>query len=48
VLHRVKKDRHILKTMKIRKVNRIDHSLRRKCLLKQIIEGKIKENLCDE
>jgi hypothetical protein len=41
VLHRVKEQRNILRTMKRRKVNCICHILRRNCLLKHFIEGKI-------
>jgi hypothetical protein len=41
VLHRVKEDRYILHTTKIRKANWIGHILRRNCLLKHVIEGKI-------
>ena len=42
VLHRVKEKRNIIHTVKRRKVNRIGHILRGKCLLKHVIEGKIK------
>jgi hypothetical protein len=42
VLHRVKVGRNILHTMKRRKANWIGHILRRNCLLKHVIEGKIK------
>jgi hypothetical protein len=41
VLHRVKEERNILHKIKIRKANWIVRILRRKCLLKHIIEGKI-------
>jgi hypothetical protein len=41
VLHRVKKDRNILHTIKRRKVNWFCHILRRKCLLEHVIEGKL-------
>ena len=41
ILHRVKKDRIFLRTIKKRKVNWIGHILRRNCFLKHIIEGKI-------
>jgi hypothetical protein len=41
VLHRVKEDRNILHTVKRRKANWIGHILRRNCLLKHVIEGKI-------
>jgi hypothetical protein len=43
VLHtrRVKEERNILHTVKRRKTNWIGHILRRNCLLKHIIEGKI-------
>jgi ribosomal 50S subunit-associated protein YjgA (DUF615 family) len=41
VLHRVKEERNILHTVKRRKVNWIGHILRRNCLLKHIIEGRL-------
>jgi hypothetical protein len=41
VLHRVKEDRNILRTIKRRKANWIGHILRRNCLLKHVIEGKL-------
>jgi hypothetical protein len=41
VLHRVEEERNILHTIKRRKVNWIGHILRRNCLLKHVIEGKI-------
>jgi hypothetical protein len=41
VLHRVKKERIILHTIKRRKANWIGHILRRNCLLKHVIEGKL-------
>jgi hypothetical protein len=41
VLHRVKEERKILHTIRQRKANGIEHILRRNCLLKHIIEGKI-------
>jgi hypothetical protein len=41
VLHRIKEERNIVHTIKIRKVNWIGHFLRRNCLLKHDIEGKI-------
>jgi hypothetical protein len=41
VLHRVKEERNILHTIKIRKANSIGHILRRNCLLKHVIEGKL-------
>jgi hypothetical protein len=40
-LRRVKAERSILQTIKRRKANWIGHILRRNCLLKQIIVGKI-------
>jgi hypothetical protein len=40
-LHRVKEDRNILHTIKRRQANWIGHNLRRNCLLKRVIEGKI-------
>ena len=39
---RVNKQRRILHEIRKRKANWIDHILRRNCLLKQVIEGKIK------
>jgi hypothetical protein len=41
VLHRVKEERNIVHTIKIRKANWIGYILRRNCLLKQVIEGKL-------
>jgi len=43
VLQRVKEKRNILQTMKRRKATWIGHILRRNCLLKHAIEGKIRE-----
>jgi hypothetical protein len=40
-LHRGKEERNILHTVKRRKANWIGHVLRRNCLLKHVIEGKI-------
>jgi hypothetical protein len=42
VLLRVSEERNILREIRKRKANWIGHILRRNCLLKQIIEGKIK------
>ena len=42
VLLQVNEQRNILRTIRKRKANWIDHILRRNCLLKQVIEGKIK------
>jgi hypothetical protein len=41
VLHRVKEERNILHTINTRKVNWNGHILRRNCLLKHVIEGKL-------
>jgi hypothetical protein len=41
VLHRVKEERNVLITVRIRTTNWIGHILRRNCLLKHVIEGKI-------
>jgi hypothetical protein len=41
VLHRVKEERNIVHTIKTRKANWIGHLLRRNCLLKHVIVGKI-------
>jgi hypothetical protein len=45
VLHRVKEEKNILHTIKRRKANRIGHMLRRNCLLKHVIEGKLEERI---
>jgi hypothetical protein len=42
VLHTVKEERNIIHTVKRRKDNWVGHILRRNCLLKHIIEGKIR------
>jgi hypothetical protein len=42
VLLRVSEQRNILHEIRQRKANWIGHILRRNCLLKQVIEGKIK------
>jgi hypothetical protein len=42
VLLRVSEQRNILHAIRKRKANCIGHILRRNCLLKQVIEGKIK------
>jgi hypothetical protein len=41
VLHRVEEERNILRTVKRRKTNWIRHILRRNCLLKHVIEGRL-------
>jgi hypothetical protein len=41
VLHRVKEERNIVHTIKRRTPNWIGHFLRRNCLLKHAIEGKL-------
>jgi hypothetical protein len=41
VLHRVKEERNILHTIIRRKANCVGHILRRNCLLKHVIEGKL-------
>jgi hypothetical protein len=45
VLHRVKEERIILHKIKRRKANWIGHILRRNCLLKHVIEGKLEERM---
>jgi hypothetical protein len=40
-LLRVKEERHVLHIIKRRKTNWIGYMLRRNCLLKHVIEGKI-------
>jgi hypothetical protein len=42
VLHRANEERNIRHTIRRRKANWIGHILRRNCLLKHIIEGKIR------
>ena len=42
VLLRINEQRNILHEIRKRKANWIGHILRRNCLLKQVIEGKIK------
>jgi hypothetical protein len=41
VLHRVKEERNIVHTIQRKKANWIGHILRRNCLLKHVIEGKL-------
>jgi hypothetical protein len=41
VLHRFKEERNFLHTIKRRQASCIGHILRRNCLLKDVIEGKI-------
>jgi hypothetical protein len=41
VLHRVMEERNIVHTVKRRKANWIGHILRRNCLLKHVIKGKL-------
>jgi hypothetical protein len=41
VIHRVKEERNIIRTVNSRKANWIGHILRRNCLMKHVIEGKI-------
>jgi hypothetical protein len=48
VLLRVKEQRNILHEISKRKANWIGQMLRRNCLLRQFIEGKIKEGIEDE
>jgi len=45
VLLRVNEQRNILHEIRKRKANWIGHILRRNCILKQVIEGKIKEEM---
>jgi hypothetical protein len=45
VLHRVEEERNILHTVKRRKGNWIGHILRRNCLLKHVIEGKVERKI---
>ena len=42
VLQRVKEERNVLQTMQRKKANWIGHILRRNCLLKHVVEGKIR------
>jgi hypothetical protein len=45
VLHTVKEERNIIHTIIRRKANWTDHILRRNCLLKHVIEGKIEAGI---
>jgi hypothetical protein len=45
VLHIVKEGRNVQLKLKIRKANWLGHILRRNCLLKHAIEGKIEERI---
>jgi hypothetical protein len=45
VLHRVKEERNILRTIKWRKANLIGSILPRNCLLKHVTEGKVEGRL---
>jgi hypothetical protein len=45
VLHRVKEERNTVHTIKRRKANWIGDILRRNCLLKQVIEGKLEGSI---
>ena len=45
ILLRVNEQRNILHEIRKRKANWIGHILRRNCLLKQVIEGKIKREM---
>jgi hypothetical protein len=44
-LQRLEEERNILHKIKRRKANWICHNLRRNCLLKHVIEGKIEERI---
>ena len=48
VLHRVKFDSNIQNTLQRRKANWIGHILRKNCLLKYVIEGKVELKGCEE
>jgi hypothetical protein len=41
VLHRVKSERDVLHTIKMRKADWVGHMLRRNCLLKHVTESKM-------
>jgi hypothetical protein len=45
VLHRVKEERNIVRTIKRRKANWMGHIFRRNCLLKNVTEGKIEGSI---
>jgi hypothetical protein len=45
VLHKVKKERSIIHTIKRREANWIGRSLRWNCLLKYVVEGKIEARI---
>jgi hypothetical protein len=40
VLHRVREERNLVRTIKIRKADYIGHVLRKNCLLKHVIVGR--------
>jgi hypothetical protein len=53
VLHRVGRENNVLQPIKRRKANWMDHILRRNCLLKHAIEGKVegtgrRGNICKQ
>jgi hypothetical protein len=48
VLHRVKEERNIIHTTQRRTANWIGHILRRNCLLKHAIEGKLEGSIEEE
>jgi hypothetical protein len=41
LLHRIKEERNILRTIRRTKANWIGHIVRRNCFVKHVIEGKI-------
>ena len=45
VLHTVKEERNILRKIKRRKTNWFGHILRRNCLLKHIVEGRVESRI---
>ena len=45
ILQRIKENRYFLQTIKRRKANRICRILRRNCLLKEVVKGKLAERI---
>jgi hypothetical protein len=45
VLHRANEERNVLNTVKRRKASWVGHILRRNCLLKRVIEGKLERRI---
>ena len=48
ILHRVKEERNVLHTLNRKKANWVGQILRRNCLLKRVIEGKVEDKIQEE